>query len=469
MTHRTVPSVGILGAGYMGLATGLSFARHRAKVLAFDTNPRVVRSLKDGRSPYHERGLNELLRTELAAGRFAIADSLRQLVEESEGIFVCLPTPRGPGGRIDLRPMRAGLLSLAAELRGTIGYRIVVVKSTVVPGTTAEVLEPLLRRATGKSPKDLGVANNPEFLAEGSMVRDAVHPERVVIGVSDRRSRQWLHGLYDPFHAPVHMLSPSGAELVKYGSNAFLAAKVSFANEIARLAERLGLNVDGVMAAVGADSRIGAKFLRAGPGFGGSCFDKDVRALVARSKELKVRFRTGESALLTNDDQLEHVLHLIEQYGGPLRGKTVAVLGLAFKAGTDDVRESRAFPIIRGLRARGARVQGHDPVARAAFAREWRDGGWGPTTNVALARTPELALRGADLAVLQADWPEYVAWDPRWSRSMRTPLVIDLRRALRRSSAARAGLTVVALGVAPELRNAPRRPTPRYSRPRRVR
>lgn len=466
---RTVPSVGILGAGHVGLATGLAFARHGAKVVAFDNNPRVGRALQQGRSPYHENGLNDLLRTELAAGRFAVVDSMRQLVDRSEGIFVCLPTPRGPGGRIDLRPMRAGLRSLSVELGRTPEYRLVVIKSTVVPGTTTDVLEPLLRRATGKSVTKLGVANNPEFLAEGSMVRDAIRPERVVIGVTDARSREWLRRRYAPFHVPIYTLPPSGAELVKYGSNAFLAAKVSFANEVARLTERLGQNVDEVMEAVGADSRIGAKFLRAGPGFGGSCFDKDVRALVTRSKELGVRFRTGENALRTNDEQVQYVLRLIAQHGGPLRGKTVAVLGLAFKAGTDDVRESRAFPIIRGLCVRGARVQGHDPVARANFEREWRQAGWGPMKGVVLARTPELALRGADLAVLQADWPQYVDWNPRWSRAMRTPLVIDLRRGLRSATAARAGLTVVSLGVAPELRTARSRSTRRFPRPRRTR
>jgi len=447
MTARSAPAVGILGAGYMGLATGLAFAHHGRTVWAFDISPKVMGALRRRRSPYAEVGLNELLRAEMARGRFRAAVSQHDLVARSPVIFVCLPTPRGPGGRIDLRPMRAGLGELARELSATPGYRLVVIKSTVVPGTTQEVLEPLLRRASGRSPRELGIATNPEFLAEGTMVRDALFPERVVIGVSDRRSRRTLRKVYAGFRAPILELPPSGAELVKYASNAFLAVKVSFANEVGRISERLGQDVDRVMDAVGADSRIGKKFLRAGPGFGGSCFDKDVRALLARARELGEEFRTAESALRTNDEQIDHVLRLVERHVGSLRGKTIAVLGVAFKAGTDDVRESRAFPIVRRLRSAGARVRLYDPVALSNFSREWVRGGWGKASNLRIARTPEAAVRGADAAVLQADWPEFRDWSHDWTRAMRHPLLIDLRRQVSAEVAARSGLRLVGLGV----------------------
>lgn len=454
MNRRSAPTLGILGAGYMGLATGLAFAYHGRRVWAFDINPRVTRSLRRRTSPYREAGLNELLRSEMAGGRFRVAGSLAELVRRSEVIFVCLPTPRGTGGRIELAPMKAGLRSLAGELKRIRPYRLVVVKSTVVPGTTSETLEPLLRRETGKGPRALGVAANPEFLAEGTMVRDAVAPERIVLGVSDRRARSQLRAVYAPFRAPVLELPPSGAELVKYASNAFLAIKVSFANEIGRLTERLGQNVDAVMAAVGTDSRIGKKFLRAGPGFGGSCFDKDVRALVARAKELGEAVRTAESALRSNDEQVDHVLRLIGRAVGPLRGKKVALLGVSFKAGTDDVRESRALPIVRRLRDAGARVWLTDPVALQNFAHEWTRGGWGKSKEIRLARAPRAALEDAHAAILQADWPEFRAWRPSWTKVMREPTLIDLRRSVPPAVARRAGVHLVALGV-----GRPSRPT----------
>ncbi len=259
--------------------------------------------------------------------------------------------------------MRRGVAELGRALGPVKGYRVVVVKSTVVPGTTQGVVEPLLRRSSGKSARDLGVVFNPEFLSEGRMVHDTLHPQRIVLGASDPQAVRWLVGLYRRFDAPVFELSPSAAELVKYASNAFLALKVSFANEIGRLTERLDGNVDRVMDAVGADPRIGTEFLRAGPGFGGSCFRKDLRAMVARADELGVRFRSGENALAINSDQMVHAIDLVRRTAGTLRNRTVTVLGVAFKAGTDDVRESRALPLVKALLQGGARVRLHDPEA----------------------------------------------------------------------------------------------------------
>ena len=247
------------------------------------------------------------------------------------------------------------------------GYRTIVVKRTVVPGTTQSVVEPLLRRATRKGPGRLGIAANPEFLSEGRMVHDALHPERIVVGATDGRSFRRIAGAYRGFDAPILKLSPSGAELVKYASNAFLALKVSFANELSHWTENLGGNVDEVVVAVGADPRIGQAFLRAGPGFGGSCFDKDLRAFLGRAEGLGIRVRSAETALAINREQTDHSFALIRDSVGVLRRKSVAVLGLAFKAGTDDVRESRAFPIIERLLAAGARVRGTRPGRAEQF------------------------------------------------------------------------------------------------------
>jgi UDPglucose 6-dehydrogenase len=449
MPSRTPSSsgIGIDGVGYMGIATALAFARRGLQVYAYDVNPQVRARLRAGQSPYREPGLSRLLREQTRGGRFAVVESLQELVARSGGIFLCLPTPRGRGGRIDLAPLRLGVVDLGRALRTVRGYRVVVVKSTVVPGTTEQVIEPLLRRTSEKGRRQLGVAMNPEFLSEGTMVRDATYPQRIVLGVSDPAARNWLRRVFKRFGAPIFELSPTGAELVKYGSNSLLALKVSFANETSRLAERLGVNVDDVMEAVGSDSRLGKGYLRAGPGFGGSCFDKDLRAIVQRGRELGIRLRSSEVALAINDDQVEHVLNLVRSSVGPLRRKTITVLGLAFKAGTDDVRESRAFPIVARLAAQGARVRVHDPQALVNFRRAWEHQGPPRSSNVEFCPSVAQALRRADAAVLQVDWPAYRRWPRTWSRTMRVPLLVDLRRAIGPKVERRAHLRVVALGV----------------------
>lgn len=460
-------TVGIVGVGYMGIATALAFAHRGPRVYAYDLDPRVRSALRAGHSPYREDGLEELLRTETRRGRLVVVDTVTELAAAARCIFLCVPTPAGRSGRIDLTPLRSAVRRVGSALKTVHGYRLVVVKSTVVPGTTESVVEPLLRRTSGRAATSLGIAVNPEFLSEGRMVQDALFPERIVLGVTDARSFQGLRSAYKGFPAPVLRLSPSGAELVKYGSNAFLALKVSFANEISRWTEVLGTNVDDVVTALGADPRIGPSFLKAGPGFGGSCFEKDLRAFVARAEDLGVRARAAEAALAINREQTDHASELIGAAGGTLRGKTVAVLGLAFKAGTDDVRESRAFPIVERLLRDGARVRLHDPAALRNFRREWDRRFGSSHRHLRFCPSVPGSLRGADLAVVQADWSDYLAWPTRWSRSMRRPLVVDLRRALPPSVRGRSGLRVVALGVgspSPSAsRTSPKRPSPRQA------
>ncbi|MGI0054111.1 MAG: UDP-glucose dehydrogenase family protein [Thermoplasmata archaeon] len=440
----TSPIVGVDGLGHVGLTTALTFAAKGLRVVGHDIDPRVRRRLRAGRLPFYERGLPELFARVRRTGLFQVEDRLASLCKQAEIIFLCLPTPSGPGGEIDLRVLEAGTRDLGRALANGEGYRVVVVKSTVVPGTTSGLVEPLLREESSLGSSQLGVAANPEFLAEGSMVSDALHPERVIVGTSDPLTLRRLRHLYARFDSPFVALTPGGAELVKYASNGFLAMKVSFANEIAPLAERVHEDVDAVMAAVGLDSRIGPKFLRAGPGFGGSCFDKDLRALVARAREWGLPLRLNEATLRANDDRTDHVLRLVRRALGTIRGRTITVLGLAFKAGTDDVRESRAFPIVRALVARGARVRVHDPVALADFRREWRRDA--PTSpRICFCRSIRSALHASDLAVLHADWPQYLRWRPEWTQEMHTPLVVDLRRALRRVPAP--GLDRIYLGV----------------------
>jgi UDPglucose 6-dehydrogenase len=441
------PTVGIVGVGYMGIATGLAFARRGRRVFAYDVNPRTRDSLRAGRSPYREDGLSELLRSQTRRGHFRVVDGLDTLAQSAQCIFLCLPTPSGRGGRVDLGPLRTGVRELGRALRPVRGYRIVVVKSTVVPGTTQGVVEPMLRRESGKATGALGVAANPEFLSEGRMVVDALQPERIVVGATDSQAFRWVTAAYQGFDAPIFELSPSGAELVKYASNAFLALKVSFSNELSRWTERFGGNIDDVTKAVGADPRIGSLFLRAGPGYGGSCFEKDLRAFVGRAEELGLRVRSAETALAINEDQTRHAVELVREAAGSLRGKTVCVLGLSFKAGTDDVRESRAFPIIEHLLKAGARVRAHDPAALPNFRREWRKRHGPSGRRVSFCPSIPGALRGADVAVLQSDWAVYRRWAPRWIKGMRSPVLVDLRRAVSSAPRGEAGLRVVALGI----------------------
>ncbi len=449
MTRRSSSAVvGVDGLEYMGLATGLAFAAKGWHVAGFDINPAVRAAVAQGRSPYSERGLAELLHTQESVGRFQVVESVEALAGAADAIFLCLPTPSRPSGRIDLRYIRTGSEELARALRSAPGRRLVVVKSTVVPGTAEGVVAPITRRFSKKGSERVSVASNPEFLAEGTMVHDALHPDRVVIGTSDEWSRRLLFRLYAPFHTSVVALTPSGAELVKYSSNAFLAMKVTFANEVSRVSERLGVNVDDVMDAVGRDPRIGRHFLRAGPGFGGSCFEKDLRAIVTYAADLGLPFRLGRATLQANADRVDQVRDLVRAVLPRPRGRRVAVLGLAFKPGTDDVRESRAFPIIEMLLREGATVQAHDPVAIPRFRREWaRLYPGAKDRRLRFSSSIPAALTRADLAILQADWSVYQHWSAVWSRRMAQPVVVDLRRGLRRRFRGMAGTRIISLGV----------------------
>jgi UDPglucose 6-dehydrogenase len=440
------PRIGIVGLGYVGLSTGLAFAAHGASVRGYDIRPETRRSVGRGSTPIRESGLSDLLQSQLRTRRFSVVNTLRKLVESSEGIFLCVPTPSMQSGRIDLRPLLACVRQLGTELRSVEGYRLVVVKSTVVPGTTAGPVSRILRHVSGRDDSQLGIACNPEFLAEASMVHDALRPTRVVLGTQDDRARAWLGRAYRGFDSSVYNLTPTEAELVKYSANAFLSAKISFANEISRLADRVGANVDTVMAAVGRDPRIGSGFLRAGPGFGGSCFDKDLRALIASASDRGITLRLPAAALQVNSEQLTYVLSRIRQSVGAITGKRFALLGLSFKPGTDDVRESRALVLARELVRSGARVNGHDPAAAENFERAWkamkvRGGG-----RLQLFSRIEDALDGVDAAILQADWPVYSPWRSAWSRRMKRPLLIDLRRVVEDRNAQRTGLTLVNIG-----------------------
>ncbi|MCI4317828.1 MAG: UDP-glucose/GDP-mannose dehydrogenase family protein [Thermoplasmata archaeon] len=442
----TLPTVGVMGLGYMGLASAAAFARHGISVSGYDVVAARRAIVRVGSSPFHEDGLGDLVRTETESGRLRVVDTLRELVERSTIIFLCLPTPPLPSGRIDLRPIKSGTRELGRALSLVDGFRLVVVKSTVVPGTAELEIAPLLARAAHKRPSQLAVASNPEFLAEGRMVEDALHPDRIVVGVSDPRSEQLLRSLYSAFDAPLIVVTPAAAEMTKYAANSFLALKVSFANEVSRYSEQVGIDIDDVVRGFGSDPRIGERFLKAGPGFGGSCFSKDVRAFVRAALDHGVRLRLIEQVVPANDEQTRHAANLVRAQLPRGRGARLAVLGLAFKEGTDDLRESRALPIVRVMAGVGVTVRAHDPAALPNFRAWLAQEPASVRARVSACATTAEALTGADAAVLQVPWPEYLKWPSKWTTRMRQPVLVDLRRAFAPARAESVGIRLVRLG-----------------------
>jgi UDPglucose 6-dehydrogenase len=465
------PTVGFVGLGYMGLATAASFAEHGVTTYGYDIVAARRSAVRAGSSPFYEEGLEELVRAGVRSGRLRIVDSLDELVEHATIVFLCLPTPPLPDGRIDLRPIEQGVRELAKALAKVNDFRLVVVKSTVVPGTAERVVAPLLAKASGKGPEELAVASNPEFLAEGRMVADALRPDRIVVGVSDPRSAELLRSLYAVYDSPLIVVTATGAEMTKYAANSFLAMKISFANELSRFSEEMGINVDDVVRGFGSDPRIGEQFLRAGPGFGGSCFSKDVQAFVRSARDHGVRLWLSEQVVAANDAQSQHAADLVRGQLPRGPGATVALLGLAFKDGTDDLRESRALPIVRELAARGVAVRAHDPAATASFRTWLANEPARIRKGVSVFPTAAEALTGADVAVLQASWPEYLQWPSEWTARMRRPVLVDLRRSFPLARAESARLKLVRLGDGSSLRptastTKTKPPSPRASRSR---
>jgi UDPglucose 6-dehydrogenase len=439
--------VGVVGLGYVGLATATAFAAHGIDVVGFDIDARRRRAVAGGRSPVFDPGLPELLRSVTKSGRFTVASTLQTVIDNSDLIFLSVPTPSRPNGAIDLAFLRSAASAVGTAIGSTRGWVSVIVKSTVLPGTVDRVVEPILQRRSGRVPgADFGVGSNPEFLSEGTMVEDATHPHRVIIGISEPRTERLLRAVYSRFDAPILTMSRSAAELVKYASNGMLATRVSYANEIARVAELAGVDVYQVMEGVGLDPRIGPLFLRAGPGFGGSCFTKDLRALVAFGRAGGLPMDLAVSVLAVNESQARHIVDMAAREVGVLRRRKVALLGLAFKAETDDVRDSRAYPLLKELLRRGARPILHDPRATANFLRGLPDHE-GSAGKFVVATSAKTALATADLAIIQCDWKQYAQLPASaWARLHRAT-VIDARRSLDPRKLKLANVRYVAVGL----------------------
>jgi UDPglucose 6-dehydrogenase len=434
-------NVAVIGTGYVGLVTGACFAEFGIGVTCVDKDADKVQMLHSGRIPIFEPGLEEIVRRNRENGRLSFTTDTATAVRQSLVIFIAVPTPPQPDGSTDL--------SYVDEVARTIGrcmngYKVVVTKSTVPVGTAERIqriIEESYQPEEGRRYR-FAVASNPEFLREGSAVEDFLRPNRVVIGAESDEAIAILRDMYRPLYlieVPFVVTNIATAELIKYASNAFLATKISFINEIANLCERVGGDVHVVARAMGLDGRIGSKFLHAGPGYGGSCFPKDTRALVQFSRGLGVPQRIVAAVCEVNDAQRQRMIEKIESLAGPLSGKLIAVLGLSYKPNTDDVRDSPALDIVRLLQERGARVRCFDPQAMGSAERELKD--------VVFCSDAYDAAEGCDALVLATEWNEFRALDlDRLRKALAAPVLIDLRNVYDPSEMAREGFRYAGVG-----------------------
>ncbi len=412
--------IAVIGTGYVGLVSGAGMADFGMKVICVDKDKDKIKQLEKGRIPFYEPGLEELVHKNMQAGRLSFTTDLKKAVKQALAVFICVGTPPAEDGSADLSQIREVALSLAEALDD---YKVVVTKSTVPVGTNRWIKQLIDKHKKNNVAVD--IISNPEFLREGSAVEDFMHPDRVVIGGESAYAIAIVKDIYRPLYlaeTPFIITDLETAEMIKYASNAFLATKVSFINEIANLCERLGADVTVVARAMGFDPRIGRKFLNPGPGFGGSCFPKDVKALVHQGREVGERMRILEAVLEVNERQKRRAVEKTEELCGGLSGKTVAVLGLSFKPNTSDVRESPSLTVVPELVKRGARVRVYDPVAMEEFRR------WLPDLKVEYVKNPLEAARGAHALVLLTEWNEFRFLDLREIKNlMAEPNLVDMR------------------------------------------
>lgn len=413
--------ISVIGSGYVGSVTAACFAEAGHEIVCVDIDEKKVEQINAGIPPIYEEGLGDLLRK--YAGKKLIATiDYEFAVRETDISFICVGTPSAEDGSIDLSIVRAAATNIGEALAKKKGYHVVVVKSTVVPETTEKFVLPVLEEASGKTAgKDFGVAMNPEFLREGKAVHDFMHPDKIVIGAIDRKSGDLISELYRKFECEVTRTNPATAEMIKYANNSLLATKISFANEIGNICKKVGIDTYEVMAAVGKDFRISPRFLNSGAGFGGSCFPKDVKALIGKAKAIGYSPILLESVIAVNEKQPLLMTEILIRKIGNLAGKKIAVLGLAFKNETDDIRESRAIPVIAELLRLGAKISAYDPMAIENMKRVF------PT--IEYSGKAEDALKGADACLVMTEWDEFRQLESEFE-NMKEKIVIDGRRVI---------------------------------------
>jgi UDPglucose 6-dehydrogenase len=394
--------ISIVGSGYVGLVTGIGFAELGNEVIFVDIDKTKIESINSLKPPIYEAGLEELM--EKNSGKFYATDDYLEAIANSEITFICVGTPSRDDGSIDLRYIESASKEIGKALANKDDFHVVVVKSTVIPGTTEGVVKPIIEEKSGKRAfEDFGLAMNPEFLREGNAVEDFFNPDRIVVGVEDDRTRSILEELYSSFSCPKMFTDIKTAEMIKYTANAFLATKISFANEIGNICKRLGIDVYEVFRGVGLDHRINPAFFRAGIGFGGSCFPKDVKALIRKAEELGEEPRILKAVIEVNERQPLKLIELLKSHVPDLANRKIGVLGLAFKPDTDDIRESRAVPIVEALLKEGAKVIAYDPKAMDTFAKMF--------PQIEYANSAEDVIAKSDAVLIVTEWKEFEKLD----------------------------------------------------------
>ncbi len=430
--------VAMIGTGYVGLVSGACFADFGHEVTCVDKDTGKIAALEKGEVPIFEPGLNDLVAANRRAGRLKFTNDLPGAVKAADAVFIAVGTPSRRGdGHADL----TFVYDAAREIAGALdGFTVVITKSTVPVGTGDEV-ERIIREA--RTDAEFAVVSNPEFLREGAAIQDFKHPDRVVVGSEDARARGVMTELYRPLYlnrSPILFTDRRTAELIKYAANAFLATKITFINEIADLAEKVGADVQEIARGIGLDNRIGAKFLHAGPGFGGSCFPKDAVALLKTGQDHEVPLRIVEAVVAVNDTRKRAMARKVATaLGGELRGKTVAVLGLTFKPNTDDMREAPSIPLITALQDMGAKVRAYDPTGMEQAK---------PLMpKVVFCKDAYACAEGASALVIVTEWEQFRALDfARLKQVMERPVLVDLRNIYRPDEVAKHGFVYESVG-----------------------
>ena len=430
--------IAVVGTGYVGLVAGACLAESGNDVVCIDKDDAKIRALRRGKMPLYEPGLEELVRRNRLERRLAFSATLPKAVRDSSVIFIAVGTPQGENGSADARQVLTVARDIAKAMNG---YKVIVDKSTVPVGTSARVREVIRRETT----HPFSVVSNPEFMKQGAAVEDFMKPDRVVIGVEDPRAEELMRDVYDPFTrtgAPVMVMDCASAELTKYAANAMLASRISFMNEVANVCELVGADVDQVRRAIGADRRIGSSFLFPGIGYGGSCFPKDVQALIHFAAQKNYEFKTLRAVDSVNELQKTRLFSKMRAHFGSLKGKVVAVWGLAFKPKTDDMREAPSVVLINALLAAGAKIQAYDPeasrVAKGLFG-----------SRISLASGDYDALNGADCLAIVTEWNEFRRPDfARMRKLMRSPVIFDGRNLFTPEQMKQHGFTYYSIGRA---------------------